>query len=139
AAGAPAVAGGGSAAAGAAAGSPVRAAGGNLAGACAEAHAADADGAGSRSSADRGRGGCRLGPGDCRGAASRSLRFPMTARLIDGKQLARAFRERIAARVAELRSQGRPVRLDAVLVETGHAGARIYAENQGKTCEKVGI
>jgi len=63
----------------------------------------------------------------------------MTARLIDGKQLARAFRERIAARVAELRSQGRPVRLDAVLVETGHAGARLYAENQGKTCEKLGI
>ena len=63
----------------------------------------------------------------------------MPARLIDGKELARAFRERIAARVAELRSQGRPVRLDAVLVETGHAGARLYAENQGKTCEKLGI
>ncbi|MFG0286356.1 MAG: bifunctional 5,10-methylenetetrahydrofolate dehydrogenase/5,10-methenyltetrahydrofolate cyclohydrolase [Phycisphaerales bacterium JB039] len=63
----------------------------------------------------------------------------MPARLIDGKALAREHRERIGARVAKLRDQGRPVRLDAVLVETGHAGARMYAENQGRTCERLGI
>lgn len=63
----------------------------------------------------------------------------MPARVIDGRELAREHRDRIAARVGALRAQGRPVRLDAVLVETGHAGARMYAENQGKTCEKLGI
>ncbi len=63
----------------------------------------------------------------------------MPARVIDGRELAREHRDRIGARVGSLRAQGRPVRLDAVLVETGHAGARMYAENQGKTCEKLGI
>lgn len=61
------------------------------------------------------------------------------AALIDGAALAAAVREDIARRVASVRASGQGVRLDAVLVESGDSGARVYAENQAKTCEKVGI
>ena len=59
----------------------------------------------------------------------------MTARLIDGKALSAAVRESLLARI---KSAGRPVRLDAVLVGSDRA-AGIYAENQAKTCAAVGI
>lgn len=64
---------------------------------------------------------------------------PMTATLIDGKALAAAHRERIALRLAEARRLGRSARLDAVLVESGDNAARVYAENQRRTCETLGI
>jgi len=64
---------------------------------------------------------------------------PHAARIIDGTALANAQREQITARVAALRAAGVPVRLDAVLVEAGDNSARVYAENQAKTCAALGI
>ncbi|MBK7406432.1 MAG: bifunctional 5,10-methylenetetrahydrofolate dehydrogenase/5,10-methenyltetrahydrofolate cyclohydrolase [Phycisphaerales bacterium] len=63
----------------------------------------------------------------------------MTATLIDGKALAAAHRERIALRLTEARRLGRTARLDAVLVDSGDSASRVYAENQRKTCEALGI
>ncbi len=63
----------------------------------------------------------------------------MTATLIDGKALAAAHREGIARRVAEAGRRGLVARLDAVLVDSGDNAARVYAENQRKTCEALGI
>ncbi|MDX2133010.1 MAG: bifunctional 5,10-methylenetetrahydrofolate dehydrogenase/5,10-methenyltetrahydrofolate cyclohydrolase [Planctomycetota bacterium] len=63
----------------------------------------------------------------------------MPALIIDGNSLAHALRERIRARVAALAARGVPVRLDAVLVESGDNAARVYAENQQKTCAALGI
>ena len=63
----------------------------------------------------------------------------MTARIIDGRVLAAEYRTRIAARVAEAARRGRAARLDAVLVEGGDSAARVYAENQRRTCEELGI
>ncbi|HLO39652.1 MAG TPA: bifunctional 5,10-methylenetetrahydrofolate dehydrogenase/5,10-methenyltetrahydrofolate cyclohydrolase [Phycisphaerales bacterium] len=63
----------------------------------------------------------------------------MAARIIDGNALAGAHREQIRARVAAVKARGGSVRLDAVLVESGDNGARVYAENQGKTCRELGI
>ncbi len=62
-----------------------------------------------------------------------------TARIIDGVALAKEERERIRARVEALRARGRDVRLDAVLIEAGDNGARVYADNQARTCEALGI
>jgi methylenetetrahydrofolate dehydrogenase (NADP+)/methenyltetrahydrofolate cyclohydrolase len=62
----------------------------------------------------------------------------MPAKIIDGKSLAAAIRADVARQIAELASQGRPVRLSAVLV--GHnPAAKVYAENQAKMCAQVGI
>ena len=63
----------------------------------------------------------------------------MPATLIDGNRLAESYRQQIRARVAALRARGGSVSLDAVLVESGDSAARIYAENQGKTCAALGI
>ncbi len=63
----------------------------------------------------------------------------MPATLIDGNALSQVLREGIRARVAALRARGLPVRLDAVLVESGDNAARVYAENQARTCAALGI
>lgn len=63
----------------------------------------------------------------------------MPARIIDGNALAKVYRARIAERVAAVKARGGIVRLDAVIVDTGDNGARVYAENQGKTCAALGI
>jgi len=63
----------------------------------------------------------------------------MTARLIDGVALAQQYRDQIKTRVEIVRAKGGRVRLDAVLVESGDNGARVYAENQGRTCSMLGI
>ncbi len=63
----------------------------------------------------------------------------MPAALIDGLALAKSHRERIAARAAAIKAKGDPVRLDAVLVESGDNAARMYADNQAKTCQSLGI
>ncbi len=63
----------------------------------------------------------------------------MPARVIDGVELARAYRERIARRVSSLRGGAEGVRLDAVLVGTSDGAARVYAENQARTCAALGI
>jgi methylenetetrahydrofolate dehydrogenase (NADP+)/methenyltetrahydrofolate cyclohydrolase len=63
----------------------------------------------------------------------------MTARIIDGSQLAASYRDQIRSRVAAVRGRGGQVRLDAVLVDSGDSASRLYAENQAKTCQQLGI
>ncbi len=63
----------------------------------------------------------------------------MGAQIIDGRALAQRFRERVALSAGELVARGFRPRLDAVLVESGDNGARVYAQNQAKTCETLGI
>lgn len=63
----------------------------------------------------------------------------MSAQIIDGKALAEQFRERVAQRAKALREQGFTPKLDALLVESGDNGARVYAQNQARTCEAIGI
>ena len=59
--------------------------------------------------------------------------------LIDGVALAGAFRKNIAQRVQALLARDRRVRLDALLVDSGDSAARVYADNQARTCEMLGI
>ncbi|MDF1810467.1 MAG: bifunctional 5,10-methylenetetrahydrofolate dehydrogenase/5,10-methenyltetrahydrofolate cyclohydrolase [Phycisphaerales bacterium] len=63
----------------------------------------------------------------------------MSAQIIDGKALASQFREQVAQRAAALRQKGFTPKLDAILVESGDNGARVYAQNQAKTCQALGI
>lgn len=64
----------------------------------------------------------------------------MPARIIDGKQIAKHVRADVAARVAALRTRGITARLDAVLADCDPSGAsRVYAENQKKMCDRLGI
>jgi methylenetetrahydrofolate dehydrogenase (NADP+) / methenyltetrahydrofolate cyclohydrolase len=62
----------------------------------------------------------------------------MPARLIDGKSLSSAIRARVAAGVADLRARNLPVHLVALLVGENPA-ACVYAANQQKTCDQLGI
>src|SRR3954468_9329033 len=62
----------------------------------------------------------------------------MPAKIIDGKSLSTTIRDRVAAEVAALKQQNKPVRLIALLVGD-NASAKVYAENQRKTCAQVGI
>jgi methylenetetrahydrofolate dehydrogenase (NADP+)/methenyltetrahydrofolate cyclohydrolase len=62
----------------------------------------------------------------------------MTAKIIDGKALAATVKQDVAHRVGEFGRDNRTVRLDAVLVGGGGA-ASIYARNQGKACQELGI
>lgn len=64
---------------------------------------------------------------------------PMATRIIDGKALAQSRRQEVAQRVANVRASGRAVRLDAVLVDQGDSAARVYADNQQRTCADLGI
>ncbi|KAA0215590.1 MAG: bifunctional 5,10-methylenetetrahydrofolate dehydrogenase/5,10-methenyltetrahydrofolate cyclohydrolase [Leptolyngbya sp. PLA3] len=63
----------------------------------------------------------------------------MPATIIDGKRLASEEQARIADRAAALRRRGRVPRLDALLVDSGDNAARLYAQNQARTCERLGI
>lgn len=64
----------------------------------------------------------------------------MGARIIDGVALSKRHREQIAGRAAQFRAaRGRAVRLDAVLVDSGDNGSRVYAQNQSNTCDALGI
>jgi len=60
------------------------------------------------------------------------------ARVLDGRAMAHAVRNDLAVRVEALRGRGRAVRLDALLVR-GDGAAEIYARNQGRRCEELGI
>ena len=64
-----------------------------------------------------------------------------SARIIDGSALANREKELLRIRVDELHRKfpDRVVRLDAILVEAGDNGARVYAENQAKMCASMGI
>lgn len=63
----------------------------------------------------------------------------MPAKIIDGKSIAQDLRVNVGVRAAKLGDRGVPARLDAVLVDSGDNGARVYAENQARTCEQLGI
>jgi methylenetetrahydrofolate dehydrogenase (NADP+)/methenyltetrahydrofolate cyclohydrolase len=62
-----------------------------------------------------------------------------SASIIDGRALAEQYRRDIAARAATIKSRGGIVRLDALLADAGDNAARVYAENQGRTCADLGI
>jgi methylenetetrahydrofolate dehydrogenase (NADP+)/methenyltetrahydrofolate cyclohydrolase len=64
---------------------------------------------------------------------------PTAAAIIDGTAIAARVRADIAARVTAVRAKGGSVRLDAVLVDSGDSAARVYADNQAKTCAAAGI
>ncbi|MEZ6233060.1 MAG: bifunctional 5,10-methylenetetrahydrofolate dehydrogenase/5,10-methenyltetrahydrofolate cyclohydrolase [Phycisphaerales bacterium] len=64
---------------------------------------------------------------------------PARAQLIDGKALAQTHRATLRQRIASIRARGEPVRLDAILVGSADNASRVYAENQAKTCEAMGI
>ena len=68
-----------------------------------------------------------------------AMMIRMTAQIIDGKGLALAFREQITQRASLLRERGFIPKLDAILIESGDNGARVYAQNQARTCETLGI
>ncbi|MFK7884949.1 MAG: bifunctional 5,10-methylenetetrahydrofolate dehydrogenase/5,10-methenyltetrahydrofolate cyclohydrolase [Phycisphaerales bacterium] len=63
----------------------------------------------------------------------------MRAKIIDGRAIAQNLRVDVGARAKRLAELGTPARLDAILVDSGDNGARVYAENQASTCEKMGI
>ncbi len=63
----------------------------------------------------------------------------MAAQVIDGKALAKQYREEIARRAATLRAAGRPVRLDALLIGSDDDAAHQYAQSQARTCAELGI
>lgn len=61
------------------------------------------------------------------------------AAIIDGITLSAKVREGLVKRIASLKQIGRAVQLDAVLVDSGDSAARVYADNQAKTCASLGI
>ncbi len=65
--------------------------------------------------------------------------MPALATIIDGKALAESFRARLLQRIDALRARGASVRLDAILVGSADNSSRVYAENQAKTCQAMGI
>jgi methylenetetrahydrofolate dehydrogenase (NADP+)/methenyltetrahydrofolate cyclohydrolase len=90
----------------------------------------EGNGVGPRGASGRGRTGWRTG------------RLPsgtMPAKILDGKALADRYRDEIAERVRQVRARGGQVRLDAVLVASGDNAARVYADNQKRTAEALGI
>lgn len=60
------------------------------------------------------------------------------AALIDGKAIAAQIKTDVAREVRKLRDAGLPIRLVAVLAGQSPA-ARVYAENQARTCGELGI
>jgi len=58
--------------------------------------------------------------------------------IIDGRALAATVKSDLSTRIAVLKSEGKYVRLDAVLVG-GDQGAHLYAKNQARACDDVGI
>ena len=60
------------------------------------------------------------------------------AQIIDGKSLAMALRDEVAASVLEIQARGGRVRFAAVLVGDNPA-SQIYVRNKQRACEKAGI
>ncbi|MBI69088.1 MAG: bifunctional 5,10-methylene-tetrahydrofolate dehydrogenase/5,10-methylene-tetrahydrofolate cyclohydrolase [Phycisphaerae bacterium] len=58
--------------------------------------------------------------------------------VIDGKAIASEVKAKLKSRVEALVQEGRSIRLDAILVG-GDQGARLYAKNQAKACEAIGL
>ena len=62
----------------------------------------------------------------------------MTAAIIDGKAIARRFREDYAARVAKLRTAGVVPDL-AVVIVGEHPASKVYVRNKSLACREVGM
>ena len=62
----------------------------------------------------------------------------MAAAIIDGEAVAAQVKTRLADEVAALKGAGAPPKLVALLA-TDNRGARIYANNQAKSCEEIGL
>jgi len=62
----------------------------------------------------------------------------MAAKMIDGRAVARAFKEEIAARTQELIAQGIQPHLAVVLVGENPA-SQVYVRNKENACIKAGI
>jgi methylenetetrahydrofolate dehydrogenase (NADP+)/methenyltetrahydrofolate cyclohydrolase len=62
----------------------------------------------------------------------------MPAHIIDGDAVAARITSELQKTVEALKARGATPRL-AALIATDNRGARIYASNQAKTCEKIGI
>ncbi|MBI3759514.1 MAG: bifunctional 5,10-methylenetetrahydrofolate dehydrogenase/5,10-methenyltetrahydrofolate cyclohydrolase [Deltaproteobacteria bacterium] len=62
----------------------------------------------------------------------------MSARILDGKQLAGEIRARVITEIAAHRARHGPIRLCAVLVGNDEA-ARLYTESQRKRCIEAGL
>jgi len=62
----------------------------------------------------------------------------VTARIIDGRALAKNVKATLASRIERLRACDTPVRLDAILVGSDGSAA-IYARNQATACRELGI
>lgn len=60
------------------------------------------------------------------------------ARIIDGKEISAAFKERVKSEVSELKSKGITPGLAVIIVE-GDPASRIYVNNKKRTCEQLGI
>src|SRR5581483_4399472 len=60
------------------------------------------------------------------------------AQLIDGAAIAKQVKSDVAARIAELKSQGKRIHLTAILTDASPAG-EMYAQRQGEACAAVGI
>lgn len=64
----------------------------------------------------------------------------MAATVIDGKRIADLVKSDVAARAAGLRAAGHAPRLDAILVsDDTDTAAHVYAANQQRNCEALGI
>ena len=62
----------------------------------------------------------------------------MPAQIIDGDAIAAQVTDKLKAEVDGLKSKGTAPKLVAVLA-TENKGARIYANNQAKSCQKIGV
>ncbi len=62
----------------------------------------------------------------------------MSAKLIDGKQIASKIKENLILELKQIKDKGIIPHLEAVLVGD-NLSAQIYAENQNKVCKKLGI
>jgi methylenetetrahydrofolate dehydrogenase (NADP+)/methenyltetrahydrofolate cyclohydrolase len=62
----------------------------------------------------------------------------MAAKLLDGEALAATLKEKLKAKIEELKSQGKNVVLNAVQVGE-NAASRVYIKNQKASCEEVGL
>jgi methylenetetrahydrofolate dehydrogenase (NADP+)/methenyltetrahydrofolate cyclohydrolase len=62
----------------------------------------------------------------------------MTAKMVDGRSLARAIEARVTAEVEALSKDG-PVRLVAVAIGDEAAASDVFVRNQAKACQRVGI
>lgn len=68
------------------------------------------------------------------------IRTPkMTARILDGKRIARELLDRIALRVAQHVAQGKPAPGLAVVLVGSDAASSVYVRNKRKACHHVGF